>query len=213
MKNYLVEFIGTFFLVLVIALSRDPIAIGAILMVMVYMGGHISGAQYNPAVTLAVWMNGAMKMNEMIMYMIAQVAGAVAAAVFYYLLAGRGDDFYPHPPGDMQALTLKALAVEAAFTFALVMVVLNVAVSKKTSGNSYFGLAIGFTIMAAATAGGKISGGAYNPAVATGPMLFDLYIGGNGYQFLWIYIVGPFSGAIAAAMTYKFLNAEDSNPG
>src|SRR5687768_10179402 len=126
MKNYLTEFTGTFFLVFVIALTGNPIAIGCILMVMVYMGGHISGAHYNPAVTLALWMRKKIEMKEALIYMLFQVAGAFCAALVYYLI--KGWSFAPAPNTEINIL--KPLFIEVAFTFALALVVLNVATSK-----------------------------------------------------------------------------------
>lgn len=205
MKNYLVEFIGTFFLVFVIGLSGNPLAIGSILMVMVYMGGHISGAHYNPAVTLAILMRGKINGKDAGMYMAAQLSGAVAAAVIYYLIFGHS--FAPAPREGINIL--KPLFIEGIFTFALAIVVLHVATSKKTAGNSYYGLAIGFTILAAAIAGGGISGGAYNPAVGTGPILVDALVGHGTMKYLWIYLVGPFAGGAIAAIIFKYLNPDD----
>jgi aquaporin Z len=206
MKKYLVEFIGTFFLVFVIGLSGNPLAIGCILMVMVYMGGHISGAHYNPAVTLAILIRGKIKGGEAIMYMIVQLIGACVAAVIFYLL--KGHSFAPEPQSNINIL--KPLFIEGVFTFALASVVLNVATSKSTAGNQYYGLAIGFTVLALAIAGGPISGGAYNPAVGTGPILIDtLMAHGNSIKYLWIYLVGPFAGGAIAAMVFKFINPDD----
>ncbi len=201
MKKYIIEMIGTFFLVLVIGLTGNPLAIGSVLMVMVYMGGHISGAHYNPAVTLAVLMQKKIDGKEAGMYIIFQVMGSLAAALIAYLITG--NTFAPSP--GPTASTLSALLVEAIFTFALVSVVLNVAVSKGTSGNNYFGLAIGFTILAAAFAGGSISGGAYNPAVGIGPCLIDTLVGGNSsLSNVWLYIVGPVAGAIIGSTVFSF---------
>jgi aquaporin Z len=206
MKNAIVEFIGTFFLVFVILLSGDPIAIGSILMVMVYMGGHISGAHYNPAVTLAVLVRGKIKAGEAVMYWIVQFVGAIAAAVMVYLIYHKTAAPAPDPAMNI----LKPLAIEMIFTFALASVVLNVATSKKTAGNSFYGLAIGFTVLAAAYAGGHISGGAFNPAVGTGPILVDTLIGhGHSIGNLWIYLVGPFTGGLVAGLLFKYLNPDD----
>jgi aquaporin Z len=207
MKNYLTELIGTFFLVLVIGLTGNPIAIGSILMVMVYMGGHISGAHYNPAVTLAILIRKKIEAKEAIMYMVFQIAGAALAAVTFYLIYGK--TFAPAPASGFHH-NLKPLLIEIMFTFALTSVVLNVATSKKTEGNSFYGLAIGFTVLAAAFAGGPISGGAYNPAVATGPILIDTIMGGHSICNLWIYLVGPFAGAIIAALVFKLTNADEA---
>ena len=200
MKNYITEFIGTFFLVLTIGLTGDPIAIGTMLMVMVYMGGHISGAHYNPAVSLAMIIRGLLSVKEAINYILAQLAGAILSALLVNWLGGTVMEIAPSD----SASVLQILVVEAIFTFALVLVILNVATHPKTEGNSYYGLAIGFTIMAAAFAGGGISGGAYNPAVGIGPILVDAIMGdGNTLSNLWYYLVGPIVGAISAAYVYK----------
>ena len=200
MKNYIIEFIGTFFLVLAIGLTGNPLAIGVMLMVMVYMGGHISGAHYNPAVSIAMIFRGVLSVKEAINYILSQLAGAFLAAIFVQWVGGALMQIAP----SSTASVLQILAVEAIFTFALVLVILNVATNPKTEGNSYFGLAIGFTVMAGAFAGGGISGGAYNPAVGTGPILVDAIIGdGNTLSNLWYYLVGPIVGAIVAVYVYK----------
>jgi aquaporin Z len=200
MKNYITEFIGTFFLVLAIGLTGNPLAIGVMLMVMVYMGGHISGAHYNPAVSIAMIFRGLLSVKEAINYILSQLAGAFLAAIFVQWVGGSVMEVGP----SNTASVLQILSVEAIFTFALVLVILNVATNPKTEGNSYYGLAIGFTVMAGAFSGGEISGGAYNPAVGTGPILVDAIMGeGNTLSNLWYYLVGPIVGAIVAVYVYK----------
>jgi aquaporin Z len=203
MRSYLTEFIGTFFLVLTVCLTvigavpMAPLAIGASLMIMVYMGGHVSGGHYNPAVSLAVLLRGKLPATEFLAYVVSQVAGGIAAALIAYVITGK--TFAPAPADS--ATTTAALLVETLFTFALALVVLNSAVSAKTQGNSFYGLAIGFTIVVAAFAGGSISGGAFNPAVGTGPTLVNAFLGGGSLAHWWLYLVGPFlGGALAAAV-------------
>ena len=204
MTNYVTEFIGTFFLVLTIGLTVmqgsqfAPLAIGASLMVMVYMGGHVSGAHYNPAVSLALLMRGRMKASDFVPYVVAQLLGSIVAAWIAFRIMGRSFALAPAPGTP----ALAALAVEFLFTFALALVVLNVATSKRTQGNSYYGLAIGFTIVAAAYAGGSVSGGAFNPAVGTGPTLVHALIGHGSWAHWWLYLVGPFLGGAAAAAVF-----------
>ncbi len=201
MKNYITEFIGTFFLVLTIGLTGDPLAIGVMLMAIIYMGGHISGAHYNPAVSIAMIYRGLLTAKEAIKYILSQLAGAFFAAFAVNWLMG---DVMQVAPSNT-ASVMQILAVEAIFTFALMLVILNVATHPKTAGNSYYGLAIGFTIMAAAFAGGGISGGVYNPAVGTGPILVDVILGdGKTLANLWYYFVGPIFGAMAATCVYEF---------
>src|SRR6476661_2660927 len=144
MKNYVTEFIGTFFLVLTIGLTViqgsqfAPLAIGASLMIMVYAGGHVSGGHYNPAVSLAAMLRGALPKAEYVPYVVSQLLGATLAAFVAYWVLDK--TFAPMPGTGHSAL--HALVVEFLFTFALCYVVLNSAVSKKTQGNSYYGLAI-----------------------------------------------------------------------
>ena len=220
MRNYVTELIGTFFLVLTIGLvikggKTDepfvlaPLAIGSALMVMVYMGGHVSGAHYNPAVTLAVFMRGKLPAKEVVPYWLAQLAGALLAAGAVYAILGK--TFMPAPSPGVGAG--RALAVEFLFTFALALVVLNAATADATRGNSFYGLAIGFTVLAGAIAGGGISGGAFNPAVGVGPALVHATVGGGGGAALapiWIYLVGPLAGGAAAAAVFKLQHAVEA---
>ncbi len=203
-KKLLTEFIGTFFLVLTIGLTvlngtpLAPLAIGASLMIMVYMGGHISGGHYNPAVSLAATMRGKLGWHEFGSYVAAQLLGAAMAALVVYHLTGQ--TFAPAPATG--ASTTAVLLTELLYTFALALVVLNSAVSKGTSGNSFYGLAIGFTVVVGAFAGGPISGGAFNPAVGVGPTMVQSMIGTGSLANLWYYIVGPLAGGALAAFVF-----------
>ncbi len=205
MKNYLTEAIGTFFLVVTIGLcvnggvAMAPFAIGAALMVMVYAGGPISGGHYNPSVSLAAWIRGALPTKELVPYWGAQFVGAVLAAFLIYKFTA--EPLHVAPGGSVT--WMKALTAEIIFSFALSYVVLNVATSKATAGNSYFGLAIGLTVMTGAFAVGGISGGAFNPAVGLGPAIMEMVLGRAVTPMAWIYLVGPFAGAAGAAYTYK----------
>src|SRR5687768_7763833 len=203
MNKYLTEFIGTFFLVLTIGLSvlggtpMAPLAIGAVLMVMVYMGGHVSGGHYNPAVSLAVLLRGKLQTRDVVPYMTMQVLGAIAAAAVVYMIVGQTFAPAPKPAASM----VGALVVELLYTMALCLVVLHSATAPQTTGNSFYGLAIGFTVVVAAFAGGPISGGAFNPAVGVGPIAVAALLGGGSVGDLWLYLVGPFiGGGLAAAL-------------
>lgn len=210
MRNYLTEFIGTFFLCLTIGMTvvngtpMAPLAIGSALMIMVYMGGHISGGHYNPAVSLAATMRGALPSAQLVPYIVSQLLGAVAAGAVCQVVMG--STAAPAPGAD--ATTVAALLNEVLFTFALCLVVLNVATSKKTSGNSYYGLAIGFTVVVGAFAGGGVSGGAYNPAVGVGLNLTHSMMSGAAVGHTWLYLVGPFLGGALAAMVFKVQEAD-----
>jgi aquaporin Z len=214
MNKYITEFIGTFFLVLTIGLSvlggtpMAPLAIGASLMVMVYMGGHVSGGHYNPAVSLAVLLRGKLQRRDVVPYMVMQVVGALAAAATVYVVLGR--TFAP-APGDA-ASPIAALLVEVLYTTALCLVVLHSATAPQTTGNSFYGLAIGFTVTAGAFAGGPISGGAFNPAVGVGPIAVSALLGGGSVGDLWLYLVGPFIGGALAAAVYRLQQPSEATP-
>jgi aquaporin Z len=205
------EAIGTFFLVLTIGctvtLSADaargiipPLAIGSALMVMIYAGGHISGGHYNPAVSLAAAIRGRLPMSEVAPYWIAQIAGGLLAAGAAMFLTG-GVSQAAAPPPDV----LKALLAEFLFTFALAYVVLNVATAKATAGNSFYGLAIGFTVLTGAFAVGAISSAAFNPAVAIAAGVMGLI----HLPSIWIHIVADLAGGLVAGLTFRFLNPDD----
>ena len=171
---------------------------------MVYMGGHVSGAHYNPAVTLPVFMRGKLESGDVAPYMVSQVAGAIVAALIVQVATG--STFAPAPAAD--AAVTAALLIEILYAFALALVVLNVATADATSGNSFYGFAIGVTVAAGVFAGGPISGGAFNPAVGTGPLLVSFLNGGGGIGHLWLYLVGPLAGGALAAMVFKYQHAE-----
>jgi aquaporin Z len=220
MSKYLTEFIGTFFLVLTVCLTvlgkvpLAPLAIGASLMVMVYMGGHVSGGHYNPAVSLAVLLRGKLGAGDFIAYLVAQFVGGVAAAyTASYILTGYLIDgqavatTFALAPGTGVTSTA-AVLVEGLFTFALALVVLNSATAPKTDGNSFYGLAIGFTVVVGAFAGGAISGGAFNPAVGVGPSAVHAMLTHVPIPNLWIYLVGPFAGGALAAIVFKLQGSD-----
>jgi aquaporin Z len=207
-RKYVVEVIGTFFLVFTVAVSGfshsafTPLAAGAALMVMVYAGGHISGGHYNPAVTLAALWRRRIGFADAVAYWIAQFAAGVVAGVLARAVVNPPAVATLHPSG--HALTATAV-VEFLFTFALCYVVLNVATSKDQPGNSFFGLAIGFTVLAGAFAVGGISGGAFNPAVTLGAAVGGLF----AWSTLWVYIVVQAIAGTAAGLTFRALNPDD----
>jgi aquaporin Z len=210
MKKFIVEFIGTFFLVFTVGttvVNPDagviaPLAIGSVLMVMIYAGGHISGGHYNPAVTLAVAIRGRLPAWEVPAYFFAQLTGAIMGAGGSYYLKGDNDMAGAPPPAYVLGQLVFA---EFIFTFALAYVVLNVATAKATAGNSFYGLAIGFTVMVGAFTVGPISGGAFNPAVATGCYYLGLIPAGHCLA----YIASELCAGVLAAFVFRVLNPDD----
>jgi aquaporin Z len=174
-----------------------PLAIGAALMVMVFAGGHVSGGHYNPAVTLGVLIRGKVKHADVVPYWIAQFVGAAVAALLTIKVLRAGI-----PITAIMLKTGPALLAEFLFTFALVYVVLNTATAEGTSGNSFYGLAIGMTVMTGAFAVGDISGGAFNPAVALGITLLGISTWNN----IWIYLVANLAAGAVAAFIFNMIN-------
>jgi len=208
MNKYITEFIGTFFLVLVVGVAAiggaaggmAPFAIGSILMVMIFAGGHISGAHYNPAVTLAVLIRGKINMGDALTYWIAQIGGALAAwAIATFIFDVKGND-----TSALKSIG-QGLGAEILGTFALAYVVLNTATAKGNNGNSFYGLAIGFTVVACAFTFGGFSGGAFNPAVAIGACLMKGFV----WADLWIYMVGCLGGGLLAGLVFNMNNPDD----
>ncbi len=204
-SKLITEFVGTFFLVLTIGLTAlvgsglAPLAIASVLVAVIYMGGHVSGAHYNPAVTLAVWLRGRMTLSEVGGYVGVQVLAAVLGAFTSYLVTG---DVLQVTPAEETGLGAFFL-LELLFTFLLVLVILNVATAPTTAGNDYYGLAIGLVVLGGALAVGPVSGGAFNPAVAVGPVVAEVLVGeGLGAGDLWVYVVATFAGGALAAFVF-----------
>ena len=206
----LTEFVGTFIFFSAIALSGSagalaPLAVGLTLTAMVYMGGHVSGAHYNPAVSFALFLRRVVPMPTMVADWITQLVAGSLAFAFAFLIGAHIGGVHP----GAGVYWYSALAAEVLFTTALVLVVLNVAATKETAGNSYYGLAIGFVVAAGAFAVGPISGAAFNPAVGFSATLGAALFSHGGWSDLWIYIVGPLGGAAIGAV----IHALQARPG
>lgn len=209
--KYIVEGIGTFVLVFTVGTavaSRSPLAplaIGGALMVMVYAGGHVSGGHYNPAVTVAVLLRRRIGLRDAVGYWIAQLGAGVLAALVVRTVVDPVEASRPA----LLALSGRSLAaafvVELLFTAALCYVVLNVATSKSHPTNSFYGLAIGFTVVAGAAAAGTISGGAFNPAVTVAAAVMGMF----AWSSLWVYLVAQLLAGFAAGITFVVINPDD----
>ncbi len=201
-RKLVVEFIGMFLFVFTVGMATNkagagvlaPLAIGSVLMVMVFAGGHISGGHFNPAVSTGVFLRGRMTSLEYRAYILTQFAAAVLAGLTVRVVGG-------HEAHAAVAGAGRMLIAEFLFTFALVWVVLNVATSRGTDGNSFYGLAIGFTVLVGAFAVGGISGGAFNPAIAIGAMVTGLFKWTN----IWIYLLADFVEAAVAARAFLYV--------
>jgi aquaporin Z len=208
-RKLVVEFIGTFFLVFTVGMAvanagpLAPLAIGSALMVMIFAGGHVSGGHYNPAVSTAVFLRGKMSSEEFVAYVIAQIVAGVVAALIVIVL-----EFDPDEAAAVAGAG-KMLIVEFLFTFALGYVVLNAATARGTEGNSFYGLAIGFTVLVGAYAVGAVSGGAFNPAVAIGGMVMGLLSWGD----IWVYLLANFAGGAVAAAVFLFTQPGEKDAG
>ena len=201
-RKLVVEFVGMFLFMFTVGMATNtagagalaPLAIGSALMVMVFAGGHVSGGHFNPAVSTAVFLRGRMPSTELATYVVIQCVAAVIAGLLVRYVGGSEANTPVASAGKM-------LIAEFMFTFALVWVVLHVATARGTDGNSFYGLAIGFTVLAGAFAVGGISGGAFNPAIALGAMVTGLFEWGN----IWIYLLADLLGAAAAAYTFLYV--------
>jgi len=222
---YLVELLGTYFLTLIIGLTSldsmpstrsgaitvvvnlGPLAVGSGLMVLIFFGGHLSGAHYNPCVTIAAKLTFRDHIGwlQSIIYIICQNIGAILAGFTYWAIL---DDTLRIVP---TAVNWKALLVEFIFSFLLASVMINTATTKSQTGNSFFGLAIGFTVLTAGYAIGPISGAVLNPAVGTGAALSDWAHkrSKESLKYFWIYWVGPVLGGIFAGILFRVTNAKE----
>ena len=208
MKKVIMEFIGTFFLVLTIGLTAlspevglfAPLTIGAVLIVMVYTGGPISGAHYNPAVTLAIYLSKKCTLKEVPYYIIAQLMGAILATYIVLFLTGTTES--------VVTLTfLPAFISEVLFTFALVFVILNVGFSNRSKGNAYYGIAIGLTVVAGIYAVGDISGGVFNPAVA----ISLIGMGITDLSTLGLYVGSQFIASVVAWKVFQIIEMKEAS--
>jgi len=207
-KKLTAEFIGTFFLFATIALSvippvgpLPPLAIGVVLAVMVYACGHLSGAHFNPAVTVGLWVRKAAPTGDVAPYIAVQVIAAIVAGL---VVMAMKPDYSAWLENQTVMPLVPALFAELIFTFGLMWTILSVAVSKTTAGNHYYGIAIGGFVMAGAFAVGPISGGAFNPAVAVGLWLTGLLPIGHMLLYLIVTVVG----ASIAAFVHRAIGVE-----
>jgi len=206
-RKLAVEFIGMFLFLFAVGMATEsanksgavlaPIAIGSVLMVLVFAGGHVSGGHYNPAVSTAVFLRGKIKANEYLAYIVTQFVAAALAGLLVNAIGGK-------QTAGATATVGKMLVVEFLFTFALAYVVLNVATAKGTEGNSFYGLAIGFIVLVGAISVGWVSGGAFNPAIALGATVFGAF----KWSHIWVYLLADFLGGASGALAFLYIQGE-----
>ena len=204
------EFIGTFFLCLTICVAgvfglsgqNAPFAIAGTLMVMIYAGAHISGAHYNPAVTISIWIRGACEKSEVVPYALSQLAAGLLAALIAanLIVTGSISEDYPIEMFEPTGTETSIIVSEFLFTFALVFVILNVATSESNEGNGYYGAAIALVVLAGALTLGSISLDSFNPAAS----LSLVVVGKMATSDLWLHLVPQLFGAGVASLVYKW---------
>lgn len=198
MKQYIMEIIGVFFLTIAIALV-NPIAIGFMLMALVYIGGHVSGGHYNPALSLAAYMNDELKFPELVKYIGAQIFGALLGV--YLIKMHSGSIFMPDMSEEMAMGS--AMLFEALLTGLFCWAVLTVTLSSTLKSTHLYGLVAGVTLAAIVSIGGI-----FNPAVACGGLLCSVFqnAGMMTTNGLLVYVIAPFAGAVLAGYAHPYFN-------
>ena len=218
------EFFGTFWLVLggcgaaVLAAGVADVGIGWLgvalafgltVLVMAFAVGHISGGHFNPAVSVGLWAGKRFEARELLPYIVTQVVAAIAAAGVLYVIASGADGFSTsdgfaangyadHSPGGYGLLA--AFVAELVLTFVFVFVVLGATDKRATAG--FAPIAIGLALTSVHLVGIPVTNASVNPARSIGPALF---VGGWALEQLWLFLVIPIVGAIAAGLVYRFL--------
>lgn len=213
LKKYLAELIGTFVLVLTVCMitfskvSADlqPLAIGATLMALIYSMGHISGAQFNPGVSIGLFLRGKITLKDTGFYIIAQIFGSVLAAFTVQLLISGKPSVAPFASPPQYFAIGQAVLAELIGAFVLMWVILNVATAKALEGNSFYGMAISFTVVGMIYTLGSVSGSVLNPAVALASCILHL----SNWSNLWIYVAGSIGGVVLATLVYRYIVGEE----
>lgn len=201
MKRYAMEFVGTFFLTVAISLVANPIAIGLMLMAMIYVGGHISGAHFNPAISFVCMIQNRLDFSAMAKYMVAQIAGAFLALCFFGVVTNNSFtlDIIPSSP------IVGPMAIEGLLILVFAWVYLTMNLMNRYKDTTIPGVILGLTLLAIAT-----TGGLFNPAVAGASIICDVIKGGSTTTAgsIIVYIVGPFLGALAASFMFDYFKSE-----
>lgn len=208
MRKYVAELFGTFFLMLIIGVTLNPISIGFGLALLVYLGAHISGAHYNPAITFAFLLQKKITPKESLGYIVSQLLGATLAAVVVGYATKNSVNIFVNNG----ALPTVWFLGEALFTFLLVYTVLTFVLTKKLEDNPFYGFMIGTAVMVGIFAVGAISGSALNPALALGSFLGGYITHKETVDLnrIFLYTFAPLLGAILAHWFYTYLNQPET---
>jgi len=218
-QKYIAEFIGTYLLVFTVgcnvltspektATNWAATSIASVLMVSIYALGGVSGAHFNPAVSFSLGLTGKVLFSEVLVYAVVQIlAGIVAGISFHGSMGSHGQKPFLLGPGE-GFTWFHAMIVEVLYTCMLCFVVLNVATARKNANNEFYGLAIGFVIVAGGYAAGGISGGAFNPAVA-----FGIEISSGTFGWSYLYLIYELLGAALASALFFQVRPDDNGQG
>jgi aquaporin Z len=209
-RKYVVEFLGTFFIVMTICMMEGggmgqfaPIAAGGMLLALMYSSFHISGGHFNPAVSVAIYLRGKLNSGDLLPYIVSQFIGGTLAAMLAGFLLNSTGSATPSP----KALEIvPSIIAELLGTLLFVYVFLNLTTIKKTSGNIYYGVTLGFTFMAVMYAFGTISGGAFNPAIGLGITMANL----TSWETIWVFPLANFVGGVLAAFLSQYVNGPEA---
>lgn len=205
-KKYLIECIGSYFLVLVYGLSGEAIAIGFMLSALIFVGALVSGAHYNPAISVAVFFLKKLTGIELVGYICSQIIGAFLAASTVLFISSL--TFYVEPP--INSSFYQQLSVETLLTFVLTLSALVAWIGNPSHKSiATYSFVVGFTLVALVMVGQNISGAIFNPAISIGTSILDYLLGGASYRDIITYTIGPIFGASIAAFTYKFVIEEE----
>lgn len=205
MKRHVLEFLGTFFVVLAVSLTQNPLAIGLVYLALLYVGSRVSGAHYNPAITLAMWLRGEFATHRIWGYFAAQLLGAFVALLFEYKLSG--SIFTPDISPEDQLFFICAL--ELLFTFVLCYVFLATRTVKALRESQLYGIILGLTLV-----GLSSMGGLFNAAIGVASLVLHAIYGGevqiHTFNNILVYVVSPLLGAVIAGLTYAYLEGSAS---
>lgn len=201
MKKYITELIGSFFLVLALGMTGNALASGLLIIPVIYLGAHISGAHYNPAVSISFWATGNMPQKTMWGYIGIQTAGAFAGCLMIYFMAGSAFQTVPS-----SAVTpLQYGLAELIFVLLLCMLYLTLFLTDQFRNNQIYGVAIGLSYAGILLIGEPVSGGVFNPSVAIAASVVDYFDFGESYIYLPVFVLAPAVGGIFAGHLFTYL--------